>query len=110
MSKATEDDLGGLHGQLARTLTGMIQVRTRIKVDKEGNQVEEEVEPSPAALAVAAKFLKDNNITAAPSQSTDVEDLEKSLAERRRKAKERGRVSRADLNAAMGKLGTELLQ
>ena len=102
MSKASEEKLSELHGQLAETLTDMIQVRTVTKYDKEGEAYDETVEPSPAALAVAAKFLKDNNITATPSQSGAVDELKDKLAKRR--------PSRQDLKDAMRGLGNELLQ
>lgn len=56
MSRATENELGSLHEELARILK--TEIRKEV-VDKDGNVVR------PAAiLNVARQFLKDNNITA----------------------------------------------
>lgn len=55
-ARATEDQLGSLHDELAKILKQEIG---RTVVDKDGNVVR------PAAiLNVARQFLKDNNITA----------------------------------------------
>lgn len=55
-TRATENELGSLHEELARILKKEIQKEV---VDKDGNVVR------PAAiLNVARQFLKDNNITA----------------------------------------------
>lgn len=68
---ATENDLGELHNELARVLTKI--------VGADG--------ASAAHLAVAAKFLKDNNITCTPAADNALGELEKALAERRQRAK-----------------------
>lgn len=68
---ATEDDLGTLHNALARTLTELVGA-----------------EGTPAAiLAVAAKFLKDNNVTCTPSTDNELGELEAQLKARRERAK-----------------------
>ena len=106
MSKAPETKLNELHGQLAETLTKMVQVREVEKVDKEGEVVIETVEPSPAALAVAAKFLKDNSIFSTPEGDSKLKSLEEAVADRR----QRLGIVKADLKDALGSLGKELLQ
>lgn len=110
MSKATEDKMNKLHGQLAETLTTMVKVRTVIRTDKEGNEYEEDVDPSPAALAVAAKFLKDNAVTMTPEQSTAVDELEDALTKRRAANKGRAKVTKADMDAALKAVGSSLIQ
>lgn len=106
MSKAPETKLNELHGQLAETLTKMVQVREVEKVDKEGEVVIETVEPSPAALAVAAKFLKDNSIFSTPEGDSKLDALKDAVAARR----QRRNVTQADLKDALGGIGKELLQ
>lgn len=98
MSKATEDDLGTLHGAIARGLTTVIKdgVPTVVKGD-EGDTVVNM--PASAAFFMAGiTLLKNNNITADAGSNKELDDLTKALQERRQKAK--GRLSRADLDAA----------
>lgn len=102
MSKASEKQMDTLHGALAKTLTRMVEVRTIHKVTSDGDPVEEEVEPSPAALAVAAKFLKDNSIFSTPEQNNALAELGDKLRKRRPSAQ--------DLKDAMKSIGNDLLQ
>lgn len=68
---ATEDKLGTLHDALAEVLTNAVKA-----------------EGTPAAvLAVAAKFLKDNNITCSPSGDNALGDLEAALRAKRERTK-----------------------
>ena len=108
MSKASETKLNELHDQLARTLITMTAVREVEEVVGEGEdavRITKTVDPSPAALAVAAKFLKDNSIFSTPEQSDALTDLQNQL-----KQKQARRPSSRDLKEAMGKIGQELLQ
>lgn len=84
----------------------MVQTRTITKVDKEGEQYEEVIEPSPAALAVAAKFLKDNSIFSAPEQSGAMDEMKEQLEKRRAQRK----VTQRDLQQALAQVGNDLLQ
>lgn len=79
----------------------MTQVREVTKTDKEGAPYTEMVDPSPAALAVAAKFLKDNSIFSTPEQSGAMDELKSQLARRRPSAK--------DIKDAMSAIGNGLL-
>lgn len=65
--KASEDKLGDLHGVLAEYLVLAIQT---------GNV-------SPALLGAAITFLKNNSITASPSQNAALAALSQSLQERK---------------------------
>lgn len=79
---ATVGELGELHRLVARAY------RERIAQD-----LEDKLPTDAATLAGAAKFLKDNSITADPADSDDLGDLRKQLAaqaEARRKRKVSG--------------------
>jgi len=68
---ATEDKLGSLHDTLADVLSKAISA-----------------EGAPAAvMAVAAKFLKDNNITCTPAGDNALGELEAALREKRNRAR-----------------------
>jgi hypothetical protein len=66
---ATEVALGELHVALANTLKDLVGVEA----------------PSAAVLAVAAKFLKDNNVTCTPSSDNAMGELEAAIARRKQK-------------------------
>jgi hypothetical protein len=55
--------------------------------------------PSAAILTVAAKFLKDNNITCVPSKDNAIGALEAKVKEREAKRAER-RATQSDLKEA----------
>lgn len=67
MSKATETKLGLLHGAVAEVLLAQVtreEAETTFNADGEMVETGEMVySASPATLATAIKFLKDNNIT-----------------------------------------------
>lgn len=75
--------LGGLHELVTRAFIRKVQERVVVRVDKEGEQVEEVVEPTAAELAAAVSFLKNNNITCAPSEDNAVGELKKLMDARR---------------------------
>ncbi len=82
MSKATEDSLDSLHGQLARELTDRIKNgEKKIElIDCDGMVQEHEVRVPAGAnvLSVARQFLKDNHIEAG-TNSKPLADLVDSL-------------------------------
>ena len=86
---ANEGSMGKLHDLLALQLIAKI----------------ESAEASASELAVAAKFLKDNNITCMPTEDNAIGELEEKLKQRRNK---RTSLTQADLEAAMAQ--TEFLQ
>ncbi len=63
MSKATEDALNALHGDLARTLAEKIRSG----------------EATAADMAVARQFLKDNNVQSLPTPKNAMGELAASL-------------------------------
>ncbi len=99
MSKASEAELGELHGTIARTLTQVVQVR-EIEVDGKVTVLE----PSAAHVMAAITFLKNNNITADAEANQDLAELNKKLAERRKQKK----LTLTDLNRAADELDRDL--
>lgn len=67
MSKASEKLLGELHGVVAKVLTDQVAVKEEVQeLDEEGipyGTGEMVYSASPATIATAIKFLKDNSIT-----------------------------------------------
>ena len=105
---ADETKLGALHDKVAEVLSMALDGEelpgyTDKTEDEDGNIIEIEVPPkrlpaSAAILAVAAKFLKDNQITCAPSKDNQLGELEAKLA--RRTAAKAGKADPVDLGAA----------
>ena len=87
MSKATDEDLGTLHGAVAKALTTVITEGVKEVVRGRGEDADTVVEaPASAAyFAAAITFLKNNNITAAQG-NTELDALKQAL-ENKRKAK-----------------------
>lgn len=94
---ASEGKLGTLHEQLARVMSEALEDQVTTYEDDEGETKEVRIKPSAAIMQVAAKFLKDNNITCAPSQDNAMGELEEKMRQQRAK---RSRVTPADLIAA----------
>lgn len=98
---ANETVLGALHTKVAEVLNEALDGQTLEAVtDEEGNVIQEAVKmaPSAAIIAAATKFLKDNNITCAPSKDNAIGALEQKMKDRAERRKER--ASKADLAAA----------
>ena len=85
MSKASEDALGALHAAVADQLSTIIKDGVKA-VDKEGEVVT--LAAGPAYFGAAIAFLKNNNITADPSVDEGLQDLQRTLAARRRSRKD----------------------
>lgn len=79
---ASESSLGSLHDAVAKMLLAKI----------------ESGEASAAELAVATKFLKDNNITCIPQDDNVLGELEEKLKQR---SQRRTKVTQSDIDAAM---------
>lgn len=76
--------LGGLHTKVAQVLTSLLEDQKRDVFDKEGKCVGTEViTPSPALIAVAVTFLKNNNITADPDTNDELKATTEALRQRR---------------------------
>lgn len=79
MNKPTlETDLNALHQLVAQTLAEELERKpTPIEID--GTMITPEQSISPALLAQAIKFLKDNSITSTPEEDENLESLRDTL-------------------------------
>jgi len=79
MSKASEDKLSNLHGAVAEVLTAQLtHTEAETTFDEDGACVEtgETVyTATPATIAAAIKFLKDNQITCDVEQDDNMNNL-----------------------------------
>lgn len=95
---ANEQELGALHNITAKVLKQTLDVFDMAQLayletgglvreaDDEAGIKAKYAEPptlAPAMLATIIKFLKDNDITAAPEESDQLSDLEAALAKKR---------------------------
>jgi len=109
---ASEDALGTLHDKVANTLSRLLDgTQMPDYTDPETEEViqGERLEPSAAILTASIQFLKNNNITCAPSEDNALGKLKQKMEERQARRKER--ATRTDLNHAsddMGWLGNQI--
>jgi hypothetical protein len=82
MSKATEDELGALHGAIARSLTTVITAGVEEVVGKGEDAVVVKGPASAAYFAAAITLLKNNNITAAQGNHA-LDALKQALANKK---------------------------
>lgn len=86
MSKATESKLNNLHGAVADVLTTQVLHQdAETAFDEDGEMVETGdmiYTASPALLAAAMKFLKDNDITADVEQDENLGNLRDALTKK----------------------------
>jgi len=81
---ANEDKLAGLHNALATVIAQQVQETQEI-YDEDGNPTGRFFYPAtPALLTVAARFLKDNDITCEVEESIGLSELQKALAEKKK--------------------------
>jgi hypothetical protein len=93
---APEPTLSALHAQIARVMKNELDVyeaaqKWYLKWDGQPVMDDGEDAPSfpepprmpPALLSAITKFLKDNDITAAPEDSDELSELEEALAKKR---------------------------
>lgn len=85
MSKASEHDLGTLHGVIARGLAEVISEGVTVGTSEDGEPIKA---TAPAAYFMAGiTMLKNNNITADADKNDDLRALSEKLAAKRRTAK-----------------------
>lgn len=86
--KANENKLGALHGAVAQVLTAQISHQEEETVfDGEGEEIatgEMRYTASPATIAAAIKFLKDNQITCDAEVSEDMNTLRDTLNQKQK--------------------------
>jgi len=98
---ANEDKLGTLHDQVADVLLDLLKGQEL--TDEEGKVIGT-IKPTAATVQAAAKFLKDNNITCAPSDDNKMGELRDALAEKNQRREQR-RATRAELAEAKESAG-----
>lgn len=103
MVKATEKKLSALHGAVAEVLTVQVLHQQEETVFDEdglevgtGNMV---YSASPALLATAIKFLKDNQITADAEVDANMNNLREALAKKQKHSRLKDAKSAAQLKA-----------
>lgn len=88
MTKATESNMAALHGAVARVLTDQVlSQEAKVDYNEEGEMVdtgELVYNASPATIAAAIKFLKDNNITVDIEENKDMNNLREALAKKQK--------------------------
>lgn len=94
MTKANDKELGTLHGKLAKSMLAALDASEEAKIllDNHAHELPDPVirflvnhaEANPSLLTAVAKFLKDNNITAAIESSEEMSALEKHLKNKKR--------------------------
>jgi len=83
MSTATEGTLNGLHELLAQVLVA--QVGHKITMYNEETEEDDVIfTVTPATLAIAAKFLKDNEITTTITNDANLTELQDILAKKQK--------------------------
>jgi len=104
MSKAaSESKLGELHNKVAEVLIEAMEGDTLpgYTDDETGEEVPpRKLPPSAALIQAATKFLKDNNISCAPSEDNKLGELEQAMRERQKAREARRQASKADFAAA----------
>lgn len=94
-NKATDKQLGELHGRLAKAMLKALDASDEagFLLDEHGPELpapvyaylEKQAGASPALLTAITKFLKDNEITCAIEDSEEMTDLEQRLSDKRRR-------------------------
>ena len=100
---AKEKALGLLHEKLATVLTECLEgdLLPGYHDDETGEDVPaKRLPPSAAIMTVAAKFLKDNNITCAPSEDNKMGELTEAMTQRQKDREARRQAAKADFEAA----------
>lgn len=83
MARATEDKLAGLHDTVATVLTEQVAHRSDETMLGENGEIiptgEQYYDASPATIAAAVKFLKDNSITCDIKANRNMTNLKDAL-------------------------------
>ncbi len=90
-NKATETKLGILHGVVADVLTAQLEhkeAETTFNEDGEMVETGEQIHTaSPATIAAAIKFLKDNSITCDIETSENMNNLKDILSKKQKRSR-----------------------
>lgn len=106
---ASETALGRLHAKLAEVMSEALdgdELPGYLDPDT-GKEVPGVKQlPSASVMTVVAKFLKDNEITCAPSEDNAVSDLMNKLADKQRKLRGLDNTDRAAIMSDIGAMGS----
>jgi len=92
MTNVTDKELSGLHAALAMVIRTQVEEKACWK--DEAGEDKETFTASPALLAVAAKFLKDNNISCSVEDDSNLGRLQDIID----KKQKRGRATLASVS------------
>lgn len=91
MSKASEDRLGLLHGMVSDVLMSQLAVEEAVlEYDEDGVEFDTGKtvrSASPATIAAAIKFLKDNSITSDIDKDENLSGLAEKLANKQKQSR-----------------------
>jgi len=87
-NRASESQVAEAHSRVTKVINKVLKIyEERLEEYEAGGSTEIFVEPSPAFITVATRFLKDNQITCAPEDSEEVSELQARLAKKRDRKK-----------------------
>lgn len=99
---ASTEVLGGLHSLVARVLTKQLKLADDALAGEltpeQIGALEHVLSDTKVSIGAAIAFLKNNGITASVEKSQELQELERTLSEKRTGAK--GRLNKADLEDA----------
>jgi len=90
---ATEQAVAETHGRITKVLNHVLKIYEQKLEEYENDPEGVFLEPSPAMLTVASRFVKDNNITCQVEESQEMGDLQKRLEAKRKRGKVLASVS-----------------
>ena len=105
---ANEKLLGTLHEAVTKVLLEAMdgqELPGYVDPDTGEEVAGQKLPPSAAVMTVAAKFLKDNNITCAPAEDNELGALQKIMADRQKKLRGLDMADRSAVSDSIGYLG-----
>lgn len=106
---ASESALGKLHQKLAEVMSEALdgeELPGYIDPDTGEEVAGLKQLPSASVMTVVAKFLKDNEITCAPSEDNSITELANKLADKQRKLRGIDSTDRAAIMSDIGAMGS----
>ena len=94
MSKATEEALAELHSAVAKVLR--TKMEDKVTVEDDDGENKEVFLATAQEIAVAVKFLNDNDITCDPSDSEDLSGIQRALQDRKKHSQAKSRSGSLD--------------
>jgi hypothetical protein len=98
---ASDSTLAALHEAISIVLAAQVK-EVMVEVDEETGKETETYSATPALLTVAARFLKDNNITCTIEDSKGLSELTDELAQRKKRRDNISNISYLTKEEAQG--------